>query len=74
MNPLTAINTWLDGKKRILGSIAATVTALGVIISSLLDGLQQADILPIGGAISAILLAWGFTNASQKIEALLVKK
>ena len=68
------VNAWLDGKKRILGSIAATATAVGVIVTSLSDGLQQGDFVVIGGAVSAILMAWGFTHASQKVEALLAKK
>jgi len=68
------VNAWLSGKKRVLGSIAATATGVGAIAAALADGLQQGDLVVIGGAVSAILMAWGFTHASQKVEALLAKK
>lgn len=68
------INKFLDGKKRVLFSIGTTATALGAMAVALTDGLEQGDLIVLGGGISAILGAWGFTHASQKVEALIAKK
>ena len=70
----SAINSFLDGKKSVLGVIGATGTLLVVVFNSLSDGFQVADLQVLIGAASAWLLAVGLTHKAIKIEDMLVAK
>jgi hypothetical protein len=72
---LSGINKWLDGKKTLLGGVAAFGVFLTVVANQLQDGIQMADAQPILIAASAVLLAFGLGGKLQKlIDALKLLK
>lgn len=64
-----AINKWLDGKKTILGGLAALLTGIGSFITDITtNGFQMGDLTILGAAISAAMLAWGLGNKLNKLN------
>lgn len=63
---------WLEGKKTLIGGIAALLTGIAAFLNSIvLDGFQFADLQILGGAIAAFMVVIGL---GSKLERLIGKK
>lgn len=70
---MTFIQEWLNGKKTLIGGIAALLTGIGAFLTSLGDGFQFADLNILGGTIAVFLTTIGLGHKLKKVTDALGK-